>query len=241
MKNFTKSLFAAIMLLAGVTTVSAQVDNTFRFVDEEGKEIPDGGTYYSLAELIDKMPDFPGMVMSLEAPFDIYVENTTGETAYVSAEIITKSKASGALSVCFPSQCENNVPSKYETSTGIIAAGSKLSLNSEWLPEKGKYGEAEFTIQLRVMNATLNNLGMPTGYTFKANGPKITVKCLYADPTGIDDVATGGVKTYNVYNAAGRAVVTGGGAADVEALGKGLYVVETLAGGKRVATKKIVK
>lgn len=188
MKNFTKSLFAAVMFMAGLTDASAQVDNTFRFVDNAGNEISDGGVYYTRAELIDKMPALPGMVMVLEAPFDLSVENTTSDVAYVSAIVTTKSMSSGTLQFCFPSQCETYQP-VIETGTGVIAAGAKQPMNSEWLPEEGKYGDAEFEVQLRVMSA---NPLLPGNYTFAANGPKITVKCVYADPAGISDATLNG-------------------------------------------------
>lgn len=240
MKNFTKSLFAAVMFIAGLTDASAQVDNTFRFVDNAGNEISDGGVYYTRAELIDKMPALPGMVMVLEAPFDLSVENTTSDVAYVSAIVTTKSMSSGTLQFCFPSQCETYQP-VIETSSAGIPAGKKQSLQSEWLPEDGKYDDAEFEVQLRVMDVTLNGNGLPVGYTFKANGPKITIKCTYADPAGVDELTATGLVMYNVYDMSGRLVVNKGTEADIKSLAKGLYVCETVVGGKRVSEKKIIR
>lgn len=191
MRIFTRTLFLAVALMAFHVSVNGQVDNTFRFVDNKtGNEIPDGGTYKVNAELIDKIPSMPGMLVSLEAPFDMSVENTSAQDAYVSAIVVTESMASGTLQFCFPGNCEPYAP-VIETGNGPIAAGASQELHSEWLPEKGKYGTAKFTIQLRLM--ALNPL-LGT-YSFVANGPKITVDCTYDDPAGISDATMTDTKT----------------------------------------------
>lgn len=242
MKIFTRTLFAAMAFMACFAGAGAQtVDNTFRFVDKNGNEIPDGGTYTAVAELIDKLPEMPGLVVSLEAPFGLDVENTTADVAYVSAVFTTNNMSSGSLTVCFPNGCVEKVPAIFETSNDFIVGGGKKALQSEWLPEKGKYGGASFTIQLRTMDAILNDKGLPVGYSFKANGPKITINCIYADPTGIDDVNATGLTTYNVYDMSGLKVVDNGTEAEVQALDKGLYIHETVIDGKRVAVKKVVR
>lgn len=191
MKIFTRTLFMAVALMAFHVSMNAQVDNTFRFVDNKtGNEIPDGGTYTAEAKLIDKFPTVPGLVVSLEALFDISVENTSAHDAYVSAIVTTESMSSGTLQFCFPKDCETYAP-VIETANGPIAAGASQELHSEWFPEEGKYGTAKFTIQLRLM--ALNPL-LGT-CSFVANGPKITVDCTYDDPAGISDATMTDTKT----------------------------------------------
>ena len=57
MKIFTRTLFAAMAFMACFAGAGAQtVDNTFRFVDKNGNEIPDGGTYTAVAEKVDLIP-----------------------------------------------------------------------------------------------------------------------------------------------------------------------------------------
>ena len=115
-----------------------------------------------------------------------------------------------------------------------MGAGELRNLLSEWMPDEGKYGTATFTIQLRTMEGNTN--------TVKAYGPKITVNCVYADPTGIDGIVTGnGDTTINVYDASGKAVIINRPASALMSLGKGLYICETMKDGKRVAVRKIVK
>lgn len=246
MKIFTRTLFVVMALMGLHVGANAQVDNTFRFVDQKtGNEIPDGGTYTAVAELIDKMPELPGLVVSLEAPFDIDVENTTNDVAYVSAHVVSEELAGGKLQFCFPNQCPPTVPADYISDNGTIAAGEKKGLQAEWTPVEGQYGTARFTVQLRTMEVTewieKGGIKLPSGYALKANGPKITINCIYADPAGVDDVKATGLTTYNVYDMTGRRVVENGTEADVQSLGKGLFVRETVIGGKRVSAEKIVR
>lgn len=225
-----RSFLMAMVLLAGSTVAFAQdeVDNTFRFIDNDGNEVPDGSTYTAIA----KEP-YPGG--NFQADFDLFVENTTEDIAYVSARIITEYMSSGSVSFCFPEQCMS-IGLDFTSGTGPIVKGDKKALNSEWIPEAGEYGTATFTLQLRVMEEI-----SPLKYEFKAYGPKITLNCIYADPAGINDVTVSGNETVNVYDMTGRAVITAGSVADVSALGKGTYVCEVLKGGRRIATKKIMR
>lgn len=240
MKIFTRTLFAAMSFMACFAGAGAQtVDNTFRFVDKNGNEIPDGGTYTAVAEKVDLIP---GILSRVEAKFDIFVENTTSDVAYVGARVVTEEMSSGALQFCFPVQCPPTVPADYTTpETGTMTAGERKSLQSEWMPTEGVYGSARFTVQLRTMEVKEWNDGIPSKYSFKANGPKITINCIYADPTGIDDVNATGLTTYNVYDMSGLKVVDNGTEAEVQALDKGLYIHETVIDGKRVAVKKVVR
>lgn len=235
MEKIMRSFLMAMMLLAGSTVALAQdeVDNTFRFIDKLGNEIPDGSTYTIMAKNEELIP---GSLYELQATFDLDVENTTDDAACVAARIITESMSSGTLQFCFPISCPPNVPYDYTSDTYKFAAGEKKDLASEWYPEEGEYGTATFTLQLLVMEEI-----SPLKYEFKAYGPKITLNCIYADPAGINDVTVSGNETVNVYDMTGRAVITAGSVADVSALGKGTYVCEVLKGGRRIATKKIMR
>lgn len=185
MKILTRTFFLIAALIAWSTGASAQVDNTFRFVDNKtGMVIPDGGTYTTLAELIDKMPEFPGVAMSLEAPFDISVENTTGTAAFVAAELIIEQMTNGSISCCFPVDCQDHMPEVYVTGTDAINGGAMKNFQTEWFPVEGEYGTAKVTIQLSLM---AENPLLPGNYEWVAYGPKITVNCVYADPAGIND------------------------------------------------------
>lgn len=238
MKSLKKVLLVAMMLTSGMANVFAQdeIDNTFRFVDRAGNVIPDGGTYtcYAVAEELA-----PGVVLPLEAKIDLFVENTTGDVAYVAAQAITVDLPNGKFQFCFPKTCPPTVPEVYDSEGDEMVAGEKRPLFSEWYPENGKYGTAVFTVQLKTMDLIDPDR---MAYDFVAWGPKITVKCIYADPAGIDGVyAADGDAVTNVYDMAGRPVLTKATADEVSALGKGLYICETVKNGKTAATKKIMK
>ncbi len=233
-----KHLLLTALLTIGAASASAQIDETFQFTDKNGNIVPDGSTCTFLAEYDE---NWENMV----APIELFVKNTTNKSATVSAQIITETLPSGYIQVCFPSQCIPDIPKNYTTGSGDIMAGMSSYINSEWFVENdmhskewfannGKYGTATVTIQLRTMAGNTN--------TVKAYGPKITVNCVYADPTGIDGVLTdNGDTTINVYDASGKTVMTNRPASALMSLGKGLYICETMKDGKRVAVRKIVK
>ena len=116
MKIFTRTLFIVMALMGLHVGANAQVDNTFRFVDQKtGNEIPDGGTYTAVVEKVDIIP---GILSKMEAKFYIDVENTTGDVAYVSAHVVSEELAGGKLQFCFPNQCPPTVPADYISDTG---------------------------------------------------------------------------------------------------------------------------
>lgn len=227
-----KNLFVTALFMMVAASASAQTDGTFQFVDKDGNVVPDGST----CTFDVKMDDDWGMLM---AKIDLFVKNTTAAEAYASLQIVTEKLPNGSVQVCFPDQCVSNVPADFITGNGAISAGSSYPLNSEWIPVEGKYGTAELTIQLRVMEQTGSFPNFK--YDLKATGPKIKVNCVYADPTGISGVTVDGDATVNVYDVSGKTIVSGRPASALGSLGKGLYICETVKDGKRIAIRKIVK
>lgn len=177
-----KNLLLAVMLLC-MSNVNAQVDNTFCFLDADNNEVKDGSTVTFYAEEVAKIPGMPELGTELKAGFNLKVKNTTDATATVAAHLVTKEMSCGSVQFCFPGQCVNNVPVDFTTDCGDIDAGKTKALNSEWFPEKGKYGNATFTLQLLVADKTGDN-----NFTVKANGPTVNINCIYSDPAGIADM-----------------------------------------------------
>lgn len=197
MKKIKYLAIAAAMVL-GVANTNAQsaADKTFCFIDANGNEVADGSTvtFYAKTEEI-----IPGMDFGTktEAKFDLNVKNTTSNNAAVSAHIVTDKLSSGSLQFCFPNTCPPVVPADYTTDSRILAPGESIPLNSEWIPEEGTYGEADFTLQLRLMD----------GNNILANGPKIKIHCIYADPAGIESLeADKNAKVVSRYNAGGQLI-----------------------------------
>lgn len=220
------AMTAAVVL--GVAAANAQdngtVDGTFVFLDADGNEVTDGSTvtFYVVTE--ETVPGVPIFGTTTEAKFDLYVKNTTGEDAAVAARIITERISNGGVQFCFPNKCQSgDLPADYTSDCRILVAGKSLSLNSEWLPVEGSYGDALFTIQLLLVDRIDND-----NFTVKAYGPKITVHCIYADPTGIAGLEADKNATETArYDAGGR---------KLEAPQKGLNIIK-LADGK---TRKVV-
>ncbi|MGN1263535.1 MAG: T9SS type A sorting domain-containing protein [Prevotella sp.] len=237
MKNFTRFLFFAVAFMFGVASVSAQefaeeIDNTFRFVDKAGNVIPHGGSYTVYAKDHELFPGYS----RLEAVIDLDVENTSSEEAAVAAHVITEKLDGGSFQFCFPNSCPPVVPSDYTTDTGVMASGEKKDLQAEWMPTVGQYGESRFSIQVHLMEQQ----GL-FNYVFAAYGPKITVRCIYADPTGIDDITAAADATINVYDMSGRSILTNATPEAFSALRQGVYVCEKIVAGNKVATRKVVK
>ena len=223
-----KKLFAIAVMMLGMANTYAQVDETFQFVDASGNVVADGSsvTFYAVEHPI--IPEAPELGSELMAKFDLSVKNTLNTEAYVAARLVTEEKSNGRVNFCFPAECKDDIPVDYTTSGGTIVANGAQPLNSEWFPESGKYGTARFTMQILVMN----RIGKFPEYSYskKADGPKVTINCIYADPAGIADLESD--KNSSViarYNAKGQVV-----AAPV----KGINILR-LSNGKTV--KQIVK
>lgn len=173
-------LFAA--MLFGVGSVSAQVDNTFSFVDAEGNEVKDGSTVTRYAKEVENVPGMP-MFNTLEAAFDLSIKNTTNAVASVMAHLVTLEKSNGNVNCCFPTQCVNNVPVDYTTPGCEMQAGEVKFFKTEWFPQKQAYGTADFTLQILVAAKDFSGK-----YREQAKGPKVNIHCIYADPAGIADM-----------------------------------------------------
>lgn len=226
MKKIKLFTFAVAMLL-GAGNVCAQVDNTFSFIDANGNVVPDGATVTFYAEDKPFVPEMPELGSELKADFDLSVRNNTNAEAHISARIITNELSSGSVQFCFPNQCQpGTLPADYTSDSRTFVANESQALGSEWFPEEGKYGTAQFTLQLRVMSRSGS---FPNYiYDFVANGPTVTMNCIYADPTGIADMQAGkNVKEVARYDAGGRRL-------DVPC--KGLNIVKMSNG----ETKKVV-
>ncbi|MBO4964316.1 MAG: hypothetical protein J6C65_05190 [Prevotella sp.] len=177
-----KKLFAIAVMMLGMVNTYAQVDGTFQFVDASGNVVADGSTV-TFSEI---EPGIPGLIAD-QIKFNLFVKNTLNEEAYVAARLVTEELPSGSVQFCFPEQCQNGeLPKDYTSDGGTFSANEKRALNTEWNLENGKYGTARFTLQILVMDRS----GKFPNYSYskKANGPKITINCIYADPAGIADM-----------------------------------------------------
>lgn len=199
-----KKLFAtAVMMMLGMASSFAQVDGTFQLVNADGNVVPDGSTVTFYAADEPMIPGEPELGTELIAKFDLSVKNTLNSEAYVAAHLITEELSSGRIQFCFPRDCVFDIPADLTTNSEPILANETRPLNSEWYPEEGQYGTAKLSLQILVMERSGNS------YTKKAEGPKVTINCIYADPAGIADLESDKNATVvSRYNAKGQIVTT---------------------------------
>lgn len=234
MKKRTMAIISLLLSLTAAAVSAQTADNTFRFADANGNPVADGSTVN-----VTEMTDDPFGGSSFIST-GLSVENTTGAEAYLSAEVSVKQLPNGSFQVCFPQECISNVNSSFTTGNGDVAAGGLLPLNSEWIPAgPGAYGTGTISFKLRVM--TRSGKFPNYRYSFKAYGPEVTVNCIYADPTGINGTTCSDADAVNIYDITGKPVMLGVSGKAMPALGKGIYIYETLKDGKPYAKRKIVK
>lgn len=170
--------------LLGVCHANAQTDNTFCFIDANGNEVKDGSTvtFYAVEE--EKVPGVPFFGITVEAKFNLSVKNTTGNVAKVASILTTVNKSSGEPHYCFPKDCETQeIPDEYNSACDEMQAGESRALNSGWKPAEKQYGNADFKLQLLLVE------GADKNYTIKGYGPTVNIHCIYADPAGVKDLS----------------------------------------------------
>lgn len=177
-KLFT--LCAAVLM--GSVMAFAQTDNTFRFVDADGNEVPDG-TVVERYEKIDGREEVPGWGVydrGTYIPAGLYVENTSSEEVFCAIDYQVTQIDGGAFQICFPMNCssESTVTDLISTPSGPIQAGSKSDLQTEWFvrianTETEYQGICKATLQLKTMREIMNG-GIPT-YEFVGYGPKVEI------------------------------------------------------------------
>lgn len=180
-KLFT--LCAAVVM--GCMAASAQIDNTFQFVDKDGNVVADGTTWHAYEKENDV---FYGTMINS----GLYVKNTTSETANCSVDFQVTQMEGGTFQICYPTNCivaQAVMDEVKSTGTGEQLANETKDLQSEWvvkplLADAETTGTCTATIQLKVMNPLEEGQFVNT---FKAYGPKITV--VFHNDGTIDGIA----------------------------------------------------
>lgn len=179
----------ALLLMIGVMSAWSQTENVFYFVDKDGNEVPDG----SELTITETEEDVFGTIMMKTG---LYVKSKQEGIVYGNMAYNVIEMSNGAFQVCFPENCtQTEAVGEYETPAGAVKTED---IQAEWLPEA--YGTAKVTLQPKTY--TYNAL---TGAaTFVANGPKITLNFIYADPAGISNTGVDGKKEIGRYALDGR-------------------------------------
>lgn len=190
-KLFT--LCAAVLM--GSVMAFAQTDNTFRFVDADGNEVPDG-TVLERYERHDSIVHFPPPVGDIDngtmIPAGLYVENTSSEEVFCAIDYQVTQIDGGVFQICFPTNCvpQTTVTDLISTGTGPIQASSKNDLRTEWIvriasTETEYHGICKATIRLKTMRQVKTGEvgGYPIyDYELVGYGPKVEI-IFYNDGT----------------------------------------------------------
>lgn len=222
-----KSIKSLLLVAAAMFTTAsyAQVDETFSFVDKDGKEIKSGTVW--TANHVEE-DDFG----TTQVPSEVYVKNNTNERQGIGAFVNVKKIESGSFQICFPMNCMSGITGgMVRTEGGALNAGEVKTLASEWFPEAD--GVCDVLVKLEYYNINKNKWGMESFERVDDEDldnpmPSITIHFVKG-ATAINGIKDGAnVEVTGIYDATGKQIQT---------TQKGLNIVK-LSNGKTV---KIVK
>lgn len=182
MKRFFTLLVSVFALAATGWAQDADedLDPTFVFVDDQGNIVPDGsvitvtGLTYD-EEDVDKTGEAQ-MVIPLK------VRNVEGDRVAVSMFETIDALPNGGWQTCAFGNCMALNATGY-SAKNIISGTDDSDIQTEWIPEKGKYATWSATLQIHVFNIiTKTQFGMKTevaGDEIIGYGPKVTVNFVY--------------------------------------------------------------
>ena len=202
-----KILIQLFFLSAFQLTAFAQADNTFRFVDLQGQEVPDGAEITVTDLTLDDW-DAEMMVVPL------MVENQSGEKAAAALYEVIDDMPNGMWQTCALGNCKELSQTGYSNKS-IVDAHDTRPIDTEWFPTGGDYPEWTATLQIQVFNIVEESKwGVVTqapGDEVIGYGPTVKVHFAYGMPTGITLSPIGGVgggTSPIVYNASGQRITT---------------------------------
>lgn len=186
MKKLSTIVF---LMLVCVLSAVAQSDDTFYFVDANGKKVADGSTI----TVTDTEDDgFGTMIMKT----GLYIKSDKTGSLYACMAYNILEMPNGAFQVCFPENCtQADEEGSYETPVGEVKVSD---IQAEWLADD--YGIAKVELQPK----TYRHNNVTNANTFVGNGPKVTVIFDYSDPAGISGIEANGSKVVARYSLDGR-------------------------------------
>ena len=176
-KIFTLLMLGCLFMTPAFAQDDEDLDETFEFVDANGNVVANG------SELTCNT-----MNSNYQISTGLKVRNTNNSSEAVQVAVSISKIDNGQISVCFPMNCINfSDTGDFNAAAGTMSAEETKDFQTEWVPVKGSYGEADATFQLVHKDFKTE----PWGYTYGETlgyGPKITVHFVYADPTAINAV-----------------------------------------------------
>ena len=173
MKRFFTLLVSVFALTATgwAQDEGEDLDQTFVFVDDQGNIVPDGSVITVAA-----INDEGQMVVPLK------VKNVEGDGAAVSMYETIDALPNGGWQTCAFGNCMTLSATGY-SAKNIISGTDASDIQTEWMPEQGKYATWTATLQIHVFNIiTKTVFGMKQeapGEEIIGYGPKVTVNFVY--------------------------------------------------------------
>lgn len=169
------------LLALGATAMAQEVDGTFCFVDDKGNVVPDG----TVIE-VNTLNDQGQMVIPL------FTKKMVEENAAGALYEDVSAMPNGDYSTCCFGNCVGMsylVSNDYYSSKGVVKDNTAATIQTEWIPEAGKYASWTATLQIRVFNIVSKTVfGITTesaGNMVIGFGPTVTVNFNYSDPASI--------------------------------------------------------
>ena len=164
-----KKIFTLIAALFALSTAWAdETDNTFQFTDLEGNPVADGSVI-----TINTINEEGQMIVPLK------VKNLSGEKAAVSLFENIDAMPNGTWQTCAFGNCMQLTETGYSPKN-VKDADYDEGIQTEWIPEAGKYATWEATLQIHIFNiVTTTRFGETTesaGEEIIGYGPKVTVR-----------------------------------------------------------------
>ena len=142
MKRFFTLLVSVFALTATgwAQDEGEDLDQTFVFVDDQGNIVPDGSVITVAA-----INDEGQMVVPLK------VKNVEGDGAAVSMYETIDALPNGGWQTCAFGNCMTLSATGY-SAKNIISGTDASDIQTEWMPEQGKYATWTATLQIHVFN-----------------------------------------------------------------------------------------
>jgi hypothetical protein len=184
----------AFLMLGTIVRAQEEVDATFQFVDAQGQTVPDGSV------ITVNSPNSEG-----EMSVPLFVKNVSDDQAAVSMYEVLTDMPDGIWRTCAFGNCMELTSTGYSAKS-VVNSDYNSTIQTEWIPEKGKYASWTATLQIQVFNITqkkqFGQVVYQPGNEIIGYGPKVTVKFDYRDPASISSAKTATAERF--YSLTGR-------------------------------------
>ena len=194
-----KKIFTLFTLVVLSLSATAQndTDGSFHFIDEQGNVVPNG-TVLNIKGINEEG--------KMEIP--LKVKNMSGERLAVGMYEVIDNIPNGDWETCAFGNCMRLDATGY-SARSIVASDYENAIQTEWIPEEGKYATWTATLQIHLFEikqeVKFGQVLDVVGDEVTAQGPVITVQFEYsAESAGIGQIAGHHAAVDSYYNTDGR-------------------------------------